>query len=128
MRKSITIEAYRMAGAFEVIDGMFRIPHKSLFNYYYWVVCSTGADWDHVSVSMRITKDDKEYMLPRCPTWEEMCYIKELFFEDEETVIQIHPPKSEYVNCHPYCLHLWRPQVERLPLPDKELVGPQIKL
>lgn len=23
-------------------------------------------------------------------------------------VIQIHPAKSEYVNLHPYALHLWR--------------------
>lgn len=21
--------------------------------------------------------------------------------------MQVHPPRSEYVNLHPYCLHLW---------------------
>ena len=55
-------------------------------------------EWEHVSVS-----------LPnRCPTWAEMCFVKALFWEDHEAVIQFHPPQSEYVNVHPYCLHLWR--------------------
>ena len=125
MRKSITIEAYRMAGAFEVIDGMFKIPHRDLLNYHYFVIASTGMDWDHVSVSLCITKNDKEYSLPRCPTWEEMCYIKELFFEEEETVLQYHPAKSDYVNCYPYVLHLWRPQLEKIPIPDSMMVGPK---
>ena len=26
----------------------------------------------------------------------------------DECVVQFHPPKSEYVNLHPYCLHLWK--------------------
>lgn len=68
-----------------------------------------GEPWDHVSVSLR----------DRCPTWEEMCWIRSLFFEDEETVIQFHPPKSQYINAHPYCLHLWRPTQTVLPLPPK---------
>lgn len=55
-------------------------------------------DWEHVSVSLP----------DRCPTWSEMCEIKKLFFDDNETVVQFHPPKAEYVNFHPYCLHLWR--------------------
>ena len=54
--------------------------------------------WEHVSVSAR----------RRCPTWEEMCYVKSLFWDDEDRVLQMHPPKSEYVNVHPHCLHLWR--------------------
>ena len=31
------------------------------------------------------------------------------FFEDEEEVIQYHPKKSQYVNLHENCLHMWRP-------------------
>ena len=49
--------------------------------------------------------------------------MKDLFFDDEETVIQYHPKKSQYVNQHPYCLHLWRPFNADVPLPPKELVG-----
>lgn len=79
------------------------------------IIASKGMGWDHVSVS-----------LPnRCPTWPHMAMVKNLFFEDEETVIQIHPPKSEYVNYHPYCLHLWRPLNEIQPSPPSILVGPK---
>lgn len=62
-------------------------------------VASDGLGWDHVSVSMR----------DRCPTWEEMVEAKRLFFEDGERVVEYHPPASEYVDLHPFCLHLWRP-------------------
>ena len=61
---------------------------------------SNGGRWDHVSVSLKT----------RCPTWEEMCFVREKFFADDEWVMQLHPPKSENVNYHPFCLHLWRPQ------------------
>ena len=30
-------------------------------------------------------------------------------WEDEDFVIQVHPPKSLHVNLMPNCLHLWRP-------------------
>lgn len=66
------------------------------------VIVSDGLGWDHVSVSLPT----------RCPTWEEMCYIKSLFFEDEERVMQLHPEKSKWINNHPFCLHLWRPQTK----------------
>jgi len=61
---------------------------------------SDGGGWDHVSVSFKT----------RCPTWDEMCMVKRWCFEEEEAVMQIHPPKSDYRNEHPFCLHLWRPQ------------------
>ena len=75
----------------------------------------TGVAWEHVSVSTK----------SRCPTWKEMCWVKGLFFEDEEVVIQYHPRKSDYVNMHPYCLHLWRPLTETLPTPPPMAVGPR---
>jgi hypothetical protein len=59
------------------------------------------AAWEHVSVSVI----GKHF----CPSWEEMCFVKNLFWDEEETVIQFHPPKSEYVNMHEYVLHLWKP-------------------
>jgi hypothetical protein len=81
-------------------------------------VISSGTDdehgWEHVSVSL----------LTRCPTWEEMQHVKELFFQDEECVIQFHPPKSMYVNFHQYCLHLWRPLHQEITLPPMELIAP----
>lgn len=55
--------------------------------------------WEHVSV---------ELFARRLPTWEEMCYVKSLFWDDEEEVVQIHPKESEYVDLTE-ALHLWRP-------------------
>lgn len=77
----------------------------------------TETGWEHVSVSLMDS--------PKCPSWEEMCIVKALFWDDDETVIQFHPPKSEYVNKHPGCLHLWKQSNLAFPLPPSELVGPK---
>lgn len=78
------------------------------------VIASDGEYWEHVSVS-----------LPnRCPTWVEMCHVKELFWDDEDVVMQLHPARSDYVNYHPHCLHLWRPaNGQQIPLPPVIMVG-----
>lgn len=82
------------------------------------VIASDGMGWEHVSVS-----------LPnRNPNWDEMCFIKELFWDDEDCAVQYHPPKSEYVNCHPHCLHLWRPTEGEIILPPSICVGPNMAL
>jgi len=76
---------------------------------------SDGRGWEHVSVS-----------LPgRCPTWEEMSFIKKLFWDPEDVVMQLHPAESDYINCHPFCLHLWRPIGQLIPVPESILVGPK---
>ena len=78
------------------------------------IIWSNGVGWDHVSVcpnNKRVT-----------PTWDDMCSLKDIFFEDQEAVIQIHPQKSEYVNNMPNCLHLWRYQGD-FPLPPAWMVG-----
>ncbi len=78
--------------------------------------------WEHVSVSVKLSKTMKS--LKRCPTWEEMCRIKDLFWDKEDCVIQFHPPESEYVSCHDFTLHLWRKQNENLETPPSVAVGP----
>lgn len=98
--------------------GHFVIPSENKkFNYR--VVASSEGGWDHVSVSL-ITVDEM-HPIERCPKWNEMCYIKDLFFEEEEEAVQYHPKKSEYVNIHPYVLHLWRPH-DTLLKPPKYMV------
>lgn len=57
------------------------------------------------------------------PTWEEMCRLKDMFFRDDEVVVQYHPAKSEYVNNMPNCLHLWRPIEQPMPTPPAIMVG-----
>lgn len=79
------------------------------------IIVSDGEGWDHVSVSLPT----------RCPSWEEMCFIKDLFFEPFESAMQLHPARSDYVNHHEFCLHIWRPQEKRIPLPPSEFVGPK---
>lgn len=79
------------------------------------VIASTGAGWEHVSVcpfQKRIT-----------PTWDDMCRLKDMFFEDDEAVIQIHPVKADYVNNMSNCLHLWKCTYKDMVLPPSILVG-----
>jgi hypothetical protein len=45
----------------------------------------------------------------RIPYWDEMEFVKELFWDEDDTVVQFHPAKSNYVNVNPNVLHLWRP-------------------
>jgi hypothetical protein len=52
-----------------------------------------------------------------------MCWVKDAMFGPEEAVIQYHPPASQYVKTHPFCLHMWRPQDGVLPMPPHEYVG-----
>jgi hypothetical protein len=78
------------------------------------VIASSGEGWDHVSVSRA----------ERTPTWEEMEFIKRKFFADHETAMQLHVPPGEHVNCHPHCLHLWRPHDVEIPRPPAIMVGP----
>ena len=93
-------------------NGAFEIPYES---FILRVIISDGYGWDHVSVS-----------LPhRTPNWKEMCFIKQLFFGKDETVIQYHPKESEYINCHPYCLHLWKKQGQEYELPPSFMIGPR---
>jgi hypothetical protein len=81
------------------------------------VIASDGLGWEHVSVSAHDTSK------LRTPTWNEMCQIKDMFWDDEECVIQYHPPKSEYVNNHENTLHLWRPTKGKVAVPPSILVG-----
>ncbi len=91
-------------------NGAFKVPftNKTAF-----IIASDGEGWEHVSVSFK----------DRNPTWTEMCRIKDLFWEEDEVVLQYHPAKSEYVNRHPHCLHLWKPLTSEVPTPPRMLVG-----
>jgi hypothetical protein len=105
-------------------NGAFFVPCKSSGELLK-IIASDGTDWklsnlsgdpwEHVSVSCK----------DRCPTWEEMCFVKNLFWDEGETVVQFHPPKSEYVNYHEHVLHLWKQVGVNATLPPSETVGPK---
>jgi len=83
-----------------------------------WCIASDGSDWEHVSVHAH------NGSCSRIPNWREMVYVKRLFWDDEDVAVQFHPRRSEYVNCHPHVLHIWRPTRGDIPTPPPELIGP----
>ena len=48
------------------------------------VVFSYGGGWEHVSVSYS----------KKTPTWDEMCRVKDIFWGEDECVVQYHPAKG----------------------------------
>ena len=61
-------------------------------------VFSDDPTFEHLSVSSH----------NKTPDWDTMCKLKEIFFQDEEECVEFHPKKSEYLNLHEHCLHIWR--------------------
>ncbi len=91
-------------------NGALRIHHMGL-----GIIYSDGEGWEHVSVSRR----------GRTPSYEDMDWVKRQFWSDDECVMQLHVPVDDHVNCHPNCLHLWRPTDKEIPRPPAIFVGPQ---
>jgi hypothetical protein len=52
-------------------NGTFTIPFESFILH---VIASDGQGWEHVSVSLS----------HRTPNWREMCFIKDLFWDEED--------------------------------------------
>ena len=94
-------------------SGVFGVP-SPIDKRELTVVASDGSGWDHVSVSRR----------DRIPRYEEMVYVRALFFDLDETVMELHMPESEHINVHERTLHLWRPHDVEIPRPPAWMVGP----
>ena len=130
MRKNPTkrIELYRITDGklatsrSDGANGAFILPLNSGVNVV--VICSDGSDWaasglegepwEHVSVSLQ----------SRTPTWEEMDAVERIFWNDSEAVMQLHVPRSDHINFHEHCLHLWKPRKSPIPTPPLQTVGP----
>ena len=76
-------------------------------------VFSYSCGFEHLSVSMP----------NRTPSWEQMCMMKDVFWNEDEVCMQLHPKKEEYVNNHNHCLHIWKPTTQEIPQPPSILVG-----
>lgn len=105
--------------------GAFSIPHEGqLLN----VIASDGrmdaegklpdVGWEHVSVHAF----DPVFRRQKIPNWMQMSYIKSLFWEESEVVMQLHVAASDHINVHDCVLHLWRPKATPIPLPPKMCV------
>jgi len=111
-----TLEEIKKSGRV-IVDTVGVDGGKGVFHAPKWrgsVIWSYGNGWDHVSVAPL----QRRIM----PEWSDMCLLKDIFFSEDEAVIQVHPPKSEYVNNVQNCLHLWRYQGEMV-LPPSYMVG-----
>ena len=105
-------------------DGMGGYYYDRFNNKKLNFIFSCQMGWEHLSVSMP----------NKTPSWEQMCMMKEIFWKDDETCIEYHPAKDQYVNMHSHCLHIWRPVIdenflnepeskEQFPVPPHFLVG-----
>lgn len=79
------------------------------------------SDWEHVSVSIVRPRDKA----PLYPQWDEMEFVKQLFWHPDDTVLQFHPPRDKYANepKAPHVLHLWRDPRNPIEAPDPILVA-----
>lgn len=76
----------------EVEDG-----HLSVF-------AGREPDGFHLSISHRRNAT----LLPgRYPSWDEIMEARDLFTPPEVTMVQLLPPRSEWVNVHATTFHLW---------------------
>ena len=76
-------------------------------------IFSWGCGFEHLSVSTPV----------RTPTWEQMCLMKDIFWNDDEVCMQLHPKKENYVDNMQFCLHIWKPIDKEIPQPPSIMVG-----
>lgn len=62
-------------------NGAFEIKIKG---EKYNVIASRDEGWEHVSISHK----------HKIPSWRVMCMVKDLFFDENEVVMQLHPKKK----------------------------------
>ncbi len=115
---SKTVPPHYCSTAEDGFNGLFRF---TIDGKLVRCIASDGGGFKHVSVSIEYTD--------KTPSWEIMCKIKDIFWDAEEVVMQLHPAKSQYVNFHRGCLHLWQPFVNgaavAFPTPPSYMVGPK---
>lgn len=92
---------------FEYKNGKARLKQQLHF------IFSWGCGFEHLSVSTPT----------RTPTWDEMCIMKDIFWRDDEECMQLHPKKENYIDNMKYCLHIWRPINQAIPMPPNIMVG-----
>ena len=92
-------------------NGVFLVP-SPVDGQPMTIIASNGGGWDHVSISRQ----------SRTPSWTEIEHVFRLFFQNDEIAMQLHLPRADHIDRHPFCLHLWRPQASEIALPPKGFV------
>lgn len=84
------------------IARIVRFNYQDLFRAGIIVASNNKIDgWEHVSM-------DIDFPTERVPNFQEMSILKDMFWNSTEITMQVFPAEKDYVNCHPYTLHLWR--------------------
>lgn len=86
----------------------------------YWCKFTSAQGWEHICVSCGGNGTSK-----KVPSYEVMCAVKDIFWDEEECCVEYHPRKSQYVNNNEGCLHIWKCIDRDFPEPDPLLVGVQ---
>lgn len=68
-----------------------------------------GQRWIHLSCAYMDTK--------RLPEWDVLVRARDVVLGHDAKALQVLAPRSEHINIHRYCLHLWH-CVDGDPLPD----------
>jgi len=92
------VEDYVNAGYYRRADGMTVISEVAEYQKRLWL---------HVSCAYA----------SKLPTWADLREVKQVFCGPKRLAISIMPSEAEYVNIHPYVLHLWCP-LDHDPIPD----------
>lgn len=61
-----------------------------------------SCEWVHLSISRQ----------DRLPSWDDLKGVKKMFLGDHREAVQVLPKAEDYINLHPFCLHLWAPMME----------------
>ena len=86
------------------------------------VIASDGSDWVESGLPLPVFEHVSVSLVNRIPNWLEMQFVKELFWGEDELVLQYHVPRSVHVNLHGNVLHLWKPVGVEVVLPPLECV------
>ena len=82
-----------------------------------WIMASDGRDWPEAMAHAGLPPDAPAWehvsvhagtKRPRCPTWREMEFVRDLFWDDDAVVLQFSVPRAQHINHHEHTLHLWR--------------------
>lgn len=107
----------------------YRLPYKntSLPLNYHFIDCYYGVQYhyrrtDGLSIISGEENHDGEWWLHvscakknKLPTWYDLKEVKKYFIGEDKKAIQILPAKTEFINIHKFCLHLFYKDNDNLP-------------